>query len=326
MHKININNKYNVYIGNNIEKIKENYTKKYRRVFNIFDSNLNLNLKNSLAVDTQKKDWNNIEKIIIFFNNNLVKRNSDLILVTGGGTLTDLVGFAVSIYKRGIDFALIPTTLLAMVDASIGSKNGIDFANQKNLLGTFNDPKFVIVDTLYLNTLSNREINSAMAEIIKISYLKNNDITFKENIEDLIYKAIVLKKHFILNDYKDISIRNYLNFGHTFGHAIESYFDFKKYTHGEAISIGMMLAYPNYELYLILKKNNLPYILREKINFEKIYELMLNDKKNDTDKIKIISLINKHTPTFKYINNVLDLKDYFKEVNKLVNTWEKEIT
>ncbi|MFA5299731.1 MAG: 3-dehydroquinate synthase, partial [Lutibacter sp.] len=176
-----------------------------------------------------------------------------LMINLGGGVITDLGGFVASTFKRGIAFVNIPTTLLSMVDASVGGKTGVDLGVLKNQIGLFSDPEMVLIDTHYLETISDRELRSGLAEIIKygITYdirLWNEINNFKEinigAISKLIHRSIEIKNEVVTKDPKEKGLRKVLNFGHTLGHAIESYFleseDKENLTHGEAIAIGMV--------------------------------------------------------------------------------------
>ena len=183
--------------------------------------------------------------------NDLTQNGADrncLIINLGGGVITDMGGFIASTYKRGVDFVNIPTTLLSMVDASIGSKTGINLNSIKNQIGLFSDPSLVIIDTSYLKTLSEREINSGYSEIFKHSVIsshmykelvQNPSLIYNENI---IANSIELKNKIVNEDKFESGIRKYLNFGHTLGHAVESFCLNKenKLLHGEAIAIGMI--------------------------------------------------------------------------------------
>jgi 3-dehydroquinate synthase len=200
-----------------------------------------------------------IWKMLIDFD---ADRNS-LLINLGGGVVTDLGGFAASTYKRGIDFIHIPTTLLAQVDASIGGKTGIDIDNLKNIIGTFTQPKAVFVEHAFLETLPARQIKSGVAEMLKHGLiadaqywndLKNSDL---QNLSDeLVYRSVLIKNHVITEDPTERGLRKILNFGHTIGHAIESYsldHDSNPLTHGEAIAAGMIC-----EAYLSQQKAGLP--------------------------------------------------------------------
>ena len=235
-------------------------------------------------------------------------RNS-LLINLGGGVITDMGGFAANTFKRGIDFINIPTTLLSMVDASVGSKTGINFNNLKNQIGTFADPKLVVIDEQYLETLSEREVKSGYAEIFKHSLisasifnllLENHQLYYNEEI---INNSIQIKNKIVSNDKYEQNTRKNLNFGHTIGHALESYFLNKenKLTHGEAITIGMICEsfmsnkIFNLDLELVKKiKNHLlrifPKVYLQHENYDEIINLMSFDKKNHLDKLKFVLL------------------------------------
>jgi 3-dehydroquinate synthase len=174
-----------------------------------------------------------------------------VMLNLGGGVIGDMGGFCAATYKRGIDFVQIPTTLLSQVDASVGGKLGIDFQGFKNHLGVFQIPNSVLIDAVFLKTLSYRELRSGFAEIIKHCLIadgeKWHEIRQKDlaeqNLEDLIAHSVAIKKKIVENDPTEKGIRKILNFGHTLGHAIETYFlenPQKRLLHGEAIAAGMI--------------------------------------------------------------------------------------
>ena len=235
-----------------------------------------------------------------------------LIINLGGGVVGDMGGFIASTFKRGIDYINIPTTLLSMVDASIGGKTGVDLGVLKNQIGTFHDPKMVIIDPIYLNTLNKLEIFSGYAEIFKHSLISNLDLFNKlvsEKNNSIIYnlkiinKSIEIKNKIILIDKKENKERKALNFGHTLGHAIESFFlnTNKRLLHGEAIGIGIVLAsyisnkYFNFSQFDLdkIKKHILK--IYKKINFSnseimEIIKLLKHDKKNSHGKINFILL------------------------------------
>lgn len=177
---------------------------------------------------------------------------STFIIAIGGGIVCDVAGFAASVYMRGLQFGFVSTTLLSQVDASVGGKNGVNFLGYKNMLGVFNQPEFVLVDTGMLQTLDQREFRSGFAEIVKaaaikdaslFSYLENHHQDALENkssvMEKLIYEAVLIKSQVVQQDEKEKGERKKLNFGHTFAHAIERKTGM---LHGEAVSIGMTLA------------------------------------------------------------------------------------
>ena len=238
-----------------------------------------------------------------------------LMINLGGGVVTDLGGFVACCYQRGIDFINIPTTLLSMVDASIGGKNGVDLGALKNQIGIIKTPVMVLIDTSFLNSLPQRDLRSGLAEMIKHGLINNpkhysdlqnlSNLTL-EDLDWLIYDSINVKKEIVEKDPTEQNLRKTLNFGHTLGHAIESYYlnqvD-KALLHGEAIAIGMVL-----ESYLSHKILGLDINSVEKIksfliktfgqpkidpkDFEGIIRLMKHDKKNENGKIKFVFLEN----------------------------------
>lgn len=237
-----------------------------------------------------------------------------LMINLGGGVITDLGGFVASCFKRGITFINIPTTLLSMVDASVGGKTGVDLGVLKNQIGLFSDPEMVLIDTNYLKTVSEREIRSGLAEIIKygITYdlniwnaINNFEELSLENISTLIHRSIEIKNEVVTEDPKEGGLRKILNYGHTLGHAVESYFleseEKEKLTHGEAIAIGMiteayisekLLNFPTESLETI--KNNIIDIYgKVKINttdYDAIMELLIHDKKNVGGRVNFVLL------------------------------------
>ncbi len=289
------------------------FKNKYSKVFILVDSNtkkycLKLFLKKHLREikiqlitiknGEENKNTKSLHSIWIKISKLGGDRNS-LLINLGGGMISDLGGFVASTYNRGIDFINIPTTLLSMVDASIGGKVGINIEKLKNMVGVFNYPKLILIDTSFLQTLPKRELKSGFGEMLKhglifdkkyfkrLSELKNIN---SELNNELIYNSIKIKNEIVKNDPKEKNIRKILNFGHTLGHAIESHFlgekKSKTLLHGEAISIGMILE--GYISYKILK---MPYEqclhIKKTINskFEKI-KIDSEDSKSITNLIK----------------------------------------
>ncbi len=194
------------------------------------------------------KSFNTLENIY----NKLVSEGitrTDLILAFGGGVVGDVAGFAASTYLRGVPYIQVPTSLLAQVDSSIGGKTAINLSYGKNLVGCFYQPKLVLIDTNVLNTLDEEYIKDGMAEVIKhaciddeefFEYLnKLNLSSLPLHFEDIVYKNCIIKKKYVEEDERDTGKRMILNFGHTIGHAIEKYFNYKQITHGQAVAIGM---------------------------------------------------------------------------------------
>ena len=315
--------KYNFFRNKLINLIDNN-----NKIIIIIDRNVeyllnNIKFKNNIFIIKIKgsekiKNFNNYEiltKKILSFG---VDRNS-IVIAIGGGTIGDLSGFVASTILRGVKFILIPTTLLSQVDSSIGGKNGINTNLGKNLIGTFYQPDEVFIDPRILKSLPKKEMQSGYAEIVKHALIndifffnwldKNYKRIFKFEQNALVYaihKSIKIKAKFIETDTKEILINNksraLLNFGHTFGHALETLYEYKnKITHGEAISIGMIIASKLSNKLSTLKtselikitdhfcKVGLP-IYDNKINNKKILSIIQKDKKNNDGKINLILL------------------------------------
>ena len=272
----------------------------------------------------KNKTFNSVLKIWDFLNRNNVK-SSDLLFILGGGMLTDLAGFAASTYKRGIEFIYFPTTLLAMADAAIGGKTGFNYQFLKNNIGTFTLPKAIFLDTTFLTTLPKIELDSGIAEVYKHSIIGDADLwnylkvnPKKLDLDYIIQSSKNLKLEIVNKDPFEKSIRKKLNFGHTIGHAIESYLlDSNTPTlHGFAIAKGMIiesfiakkenLLSEDYfhEIKTVLSNKFKPY-LKFKIDSKSIIKLMLSDKKNTQNTINFSLPVRIGEVT---INHELELK------------------
>ncbi|NVJ89533.1 MAG: 3-dehydroquinate synthase [Flavobacteriaceae bacterium] len=286
-------------------------TKKY--CLQKFKTKLNLDFTYELIEINSGEINKNLETCIQVWNHitNLGGDRKSVLITLGGGVITDLGGFVASCFKRGIDFINIPTTLLSMVDASVGGKTGVDLGVLKNQIGLFANPKMVVVDEDYLETLAEREIKSGTAEIIKygLTYDKSlfDEISTNnyKNINTLIYRSIEIKNEVVLMDPKENYLRKVLNFGHTLGHAIESYFlestKVKSLTHGEAIAIGMVcesyLSTKIFDLSIeklkLIKKTILEIYTKVDISknyYPEILSLLKHDKKNVNGQINFVLL------------------------------------
>ena len=230
---------------------------------------------------------------------------SDAIVGIGGGSTTDIAGFVAATWLRGISWYAIPTSLAGMVDAAIGGKTGINSAHGKNLIGSFHSPKSVIIDQEFLKTLSTRDFNAGMAEVIKAGFIDNPQIlelskSAAENIGELIWLSIDMKARVVSEDFRESKVREVLNYGHTLGHAIEKLEDYKL-RHGEAVSIGLVFAaeLSNVTGHLnqdivdqhreILSKFDLP-LTYEKSALPKLLDLMASDKKSRGSTIRFIGI------------------------------------
>ena len=222
----------------------------------------------------QSKNANTFIDILEFLASCELTR-SDCIFALGGGVVGDIAGFAASVYLRGIKYVQIPTTLLAMVDSSVGGKTGIDLNSGKNLAGAFHQPSLVICDTSLLNTLPTEIFSDGCAEVIKYGIINDTDLIslinsgIRENIDEIVASCVNNKRLIVEKDEFDNGCRQLLNLGHTVGHAIEKCSDFN-ISHGSAVAIGMVVMmtvavnsdlcdeYALEELIKILKENNLP--------------------------------------------------------------------
>ena len=257
-------------------------------------------------IDTCSHLWNRLS--------DLGADRKSLMINLGGGVITDMGGFVAATFKRGIRFINVPTTLLSMVDASVGGKTGVDLGVLKNQIGLFSNPEMVLIDMDFLHTVSKREMKSGLAEIIKYGFTFDKSLwreiqTFTdielEKIGLLIYRSIEIKNDVVLKDLLENDLRKSLNFGHTVGHAIESFFlesaSKNDLTHGEAIAIGMVI-----ELYYSSRLYDFPLPLVDdlkafvnrfygKVNigkndFDPIVQLMKYDKKNVSGKVNFVLL------------------------------------
>ena len=210
--------------------------------------------KTILKQGEASKSIENFKKIL----NTLIEKKfdrSDLIIALGGGVVGDISGYVASSYLRGISFIQIPTTLLAQVDSSVGGKTAINIPAGKNLVGAFYNPKGVIIDTDTLNSLPEREFKSGLAEVLKYGLIQNkyllsllyensSEVLLRKEriIQEIIFESIKSKSKIVIADEKENGLRAILNFGHTFGHAIEANGKYKKILHGEAVAKGMLIA------------------------------------------------------------------------------------
>ena len=332
------NHNYSIIIGRNSINILPKKIKllcpKSKNIALIIDQNVPIKFKTEL-----KKKLKNYNLLLLSFSANeknksfnsvnhylkiLLSKNfnrSDLIISVGGGITGDVIGFVASIFKRGINFINIPTTLLAQADSAIGGKTGINSNYGKNLIGSFYQPKLVISDTSFINSLSKKEMICGFAEILKHSIIKdkkffnwlekNSRLIFLKKNKELAYaikKSCEIKIHFVTKDLNEKGLRMILNFGHTFAHAIEVKNNYSKnITHGEAVLSGMILASKLSvekkicssktlrQIKDIYVKNKLDFAFKKYSNQSSISKLipyLKNDKKNDDNKINFILLKN----------------------------------
>ncbi|HZK01934.1 MAG TPA: 3-dehydroquinate synthase [Anaerovoracaceae bacterium] len=236
----------------------------------------------------------------------------DLILAFGGGVIGDIAGFTAATFLRGVNLINVPTTLMAMVDASIGGKNGANLPEGKNMVGTFYQPLEVFIDPLFVRTLPDNIFADGMAEVIKYGCAFDPDL-FSDladraskndgsGIESIIYRCCLIKKQIIELDSRDYGIAMLLNFGHTFGHCIENYYPEGKYTHGESVAIGMYINALAGEragltasgtadlIKKLLTGYDLPYDLPPDADIRKISEAVKQDKKRRGNSLNLVVL------------------------------------
>lgn len=251
----------------------------------------------------KSKNIDNYLEILKVLTENEFSRN-DTLIALGGGVVGDLGGFIASTYKRGLRFINLPTSLLAMVDSSIGGKTGINFLGYKNVLGSFYNPEIVLIDPLLLKTLPQRHLKNGMVEAIKCGLIKDKelfDIFEKEDkevifsfskIEEIICRSLVVKKEIVEEDQFEKGTRKLLNFGHTYGHAIEA-LNLDEIYHGEAVALGMikMLDGENkLRLINVLKKLEINTEFDFVKNKDELYEKIIQDKKIKNDKITLVKV------------------------------------
>lgn len=254
----------------------------------------------------ENKNLNSVEQLYKEFLNHKIDRSS-LIVAVGGGIVCDIAGFAAATYMRGVAFATVPTTLLAQVDAAIGGKNGVNFSSFKNMIGTIRQPEFVLIDSLFLQTLSMRHTRNGFVEMIKHAIVcdsqlfefieKNKDSLFdftSQEFEKALHDAIVVKVAVVEKDEKERSLRKILNFGHTIGHAIEA--TRTDILHGEAVAVGMIHATRIARQRGLVSEKELERICSlirffspvAEIDMEKIFPALFADKKKREGRIDFI--------------------------------------
>ncbi len=356
---------YRIIVGNNSLKVLPKRIRslcpKTKKIALIIDRNIPVKFKkdlkkklknyNLLFLPFVANEKNKSLQTINFFLKILLNKNfnrSDLVIGVGGGITGDVAGFVASIFKRGINFINVPTTLLAQVDAAIGGKTGVNSSHGKNLIGSFYQPKLVLSDTSLLNSLSKKEMICGYAEILKHAIIKdkkffywlekNSKSIFNKESKELAYaikKSCEIKIHFVTQDLNEKGLRMTLNFGHTFAHAIEVKNNYsKKIAHGEAVLSGMILETKLSTLRNICSpktlnqikniylQNGLAYTFKrysKKNSINSLITYLKNDKKNDDDKINFILLKDIGKPTLPNKNKV-SIK-YLKKISKIISLY-----
>ncbi|RJP72389.1 MAG: 3-dehydroquinate synthase [Ignavibacteriales bacterium] len=319
---------YPIFIGKNIisQILPKQISQKYSKILIISDKNvaglygneLNIILKKTrkpvysinVASGENSKSYLQVERIHKFLLKNNFNRDS-LIVGFGGGVVGDLAGFVASTYMRGVDFCQIPTTLLAMVDSSVGGKTGINLSGSKNIIGSFYQPVFVIAETSFLKTLEEDEWICGLGEILKYSiiattgyfnFVKRNikKILVRDDkiVERIVFESVKIKAAVVKLDEKEAGLRKILNLGHTFGHAIESILNYK-IKHGAAVIAGLLLIADLSKRVGMLQEKDFVQISNllqgftfnhslKKLSTDGMLNLMLKDKKSRNDKIKFV--------------------------------------
>ncbi|RIA09803.1 3-dehydroquinate synthase [Flavobacteriaceae bacterium MAR_2010_72] len=265
-----------------------------------------------------------------------------LVINLGGGVVTDLGGFVACTFKRGLNYINVPTSLLAMVDASVGGKTGVDLGSLKNQIGVIDSGEMVLVDTSFLETLPQNQLRSGLAEMLKHGLIsdrtywnktKNLSQNTLNDLPQLIYESVLIKHAIVEKDPLEKNLRKHLNFGHTLGHAIESYFlshpEKKELLHGEAIAIGMIMeSFISAEILGFSKEdlNDISNVFKtvyglesiETEDYQAIIELLKYDKKNEHGNINFVLLEAIGQPKIDcLVDNTLLLKafEYYKNLN-----------
>ncbi len=332
--KISAKNEYSypIYIGENLLKSAREFILKHTKakkilivtnetVYPLYGKFLCFD-NSEFIVLADGEIYKNMETLIKITDKALEMKleRTDAIIALGGGVIGDMAGFAASIYRRGTDFIQIPTTLLAQVDSSVGGKVAVNHRLGKNMLGAFYQPKAVISDTAVLKTLDERQYKTGLGEVLKYAFMENNCgagekynfLEFLENNRENILKrddktlcelikiCCSLKSAVVNADEKEQGLRAILNLGHTYAHAIENITDYKKYTHGEAVSIGIKMVFDlalklstvtkeYYERSVnLLRSYGLLIEMREVFDKELFYNIMRGDKKVTEGRLKII--------------------------------------
>ena len=245
---------------------------------------------------------------------NHLERSSTLVAL-GGGVIGDMTGFAAATWLRGVNFVQVPTSLLAMVDASVGGKTGVNHPQGKNLIGAFYQPKLVLIDPSVLKTLPAREFRAGMAEVIKYGIIWDEDLFTKleqaedidrfeainqELLQTILVRSTQAKAEVVSQDEKEAGLRAILNYGHTIGHAVESLTNYQQFVHGEAVAIGMVAAgqiATSMELWTeeeanrqdrLIAKTNLPTKIPTDLDINAIIETLQSDKKVKAGKVRFI--------------------------------------
>lgn len=292
-----------------IDKL-HNYIDSTKRYFILTDTNIPqalidqvvMQCPNSMvykvAAGEQSKSMQTYEEVCLACLDFHMSRK-DILIALGGGVIGDLGGFVASSYMRGISFISIPTTTISQIDSSIGGKTAINLGKVKNIIGSFYHPDFVLIDTNTLATLPKRHIQSGLVEALKAGLIHDPSLyemfkqeDYETKIDEIIYKALLVKKWVVNQDEKENGLRKTLNFGHTIGHGIEAYYNLETYYHGECVGMGMLYFLEDerlkQEVISILEKMGLP--TSTHFDLHKVYDYITMDKKAYADTISVIKV------------------------------------
>lgn len=337
--KISADRKYEIFVDTEFHDALESITNKHQQVLLVVPSKLAKLIKikkiSNLKVLTvpdgeNQKNFVTLQRIWAELGKGKFSR-SDAIIGLGGGATTDLAGYAAASWLRGISWYAIPTSLAAMVDASIGGKTAINSPTGKNLIGAFYSPSAVYIDLNFLKTLPKRDISAGMAEVIKCGFIADKkilELAQKDvlDFKELIYRSVKVKVKVVNKDFKESKLREILNYGHTLGHAIEKHSKFKL-RHGEAVSIGLVFAAELSNLVGtlslkevndhrdILKSFNLP-TTYSKSALPSLIKLMLSDKKVKNQRIRFIGLSKIGKPQWFEAVNTKQIKMAYERISK----------
>lgn len=337
--QIKADRKYEIFIDINFNDAMSAISKKHNQILLVLPAKMaklvklkkftNIKVITVPAGETQK-DFKTLQKIWIELGKSNFSR-SDAIIGLGGGATTDLAGFAAASWLRGVSWYAIPTSLAAMVDASIGGKTAINSPAGKNLIGAFYSPAAVYIDLDFLMTLPKRDISAGMAEVIKCGFISDKkilDLVQRDvlDFKEIIYRAVKVKVDVVNKDFKESKLREILNYGHTLGHAIEKHSKFKL-RHGEAVSIGLVFAAELSNLLgnlpssvveqhrKILSAFNLP-TTYSKSAFPSLVKLMMSDKKVKNQRIRFIGIKRVGKPQWLESVNTKQIESAYERITK----------
>ena len=340
---------------NNIEQLR-NLVSSHTKTFLLLDENTekyclhridNIGFPDAIKIIIPSGEQNKNIDTVQYIWSKLIENHADrkaLLINIGGGMVTDIGGFAASCYQRGIDFINIPTTLLGMIDAAVGGKTGIDFQGLKNQIGVFSQPLAVVILFEFLESLPQRELLSGLAEIIKYGFIVDKiflEAKLQNNLVNpvLIKKAIEVKNEITRNDVNEKSLRKILNFGHTIGHALETYLieNHKEIRHGEGVAMGMLSALylsekycnldPKWTLYYKeLYAQNFNRFNLNDIPVKSLMDIMLHDKKNEGGDIRFVLVEDIGKPIYDVVvkpEDIVDSITYLIDYLNDANYWGK---